>query len=298
VNVVAVIVCYEPDLARLRQTCEALFRSGAAVVLVDNSAPSAVGGPDFADCTVVANGENVGIAQAQNIGIRRAIGDGADVVALFDQDSTIAAGFLEALVRPLRPGTPGVTAPVSCDAAKGFEYPSFRIGRLGLPAKVFRNGAVDPYPVDIVMASGTAVTVETFDRVGMMDEDLFIDSVDTEWSLRCRRRNVPIHVVPTAVMKHSVGSRSVDLRFATVLVHSPVRCYYQIRNCFRLFSKESVPLLFAIRETLTVAAHKALLLLAVPNRSAYLEAFARGFYDGVRGVTGRKGPGRGSLPSR
>ena len=151
-----------------------------------------------------------------------------------------------------------------------------------------RPAEVEPYAVDIVISSGTAATVETFERAGLMDEDLFIDFVDTEWCLRCRRRNIPIHVMPGAVMIHSVGSRSIDLRFTTVSVHSPVRCYYQIRNCFLLFRKESVPLLLAVRETVVVLVHKSLLLLSVSNRGEYLRAFAQGLYDGLIGATGKK----------
>ena len=71
-------------------------------------------------------------------------------------------------------------------------------------------------------------------------------------------------------------------------VHSPLRCYYQIRNCFRLFAKESVPLLLAVREIAVVLMHKILLLMCVANKTTYLKAFFQGVYDGVTGVTGKK----------
>ena len=288
-KVVAVVVCYSPDMAQLRQTCISLFRSNASVVLVDNTEKSYLNASsDFSECTLIINGANVGIARAQNIGIRRAVDSGADVVAFLDQDSSVDPDFLPALLAPLRAGYPGIVAPVSYDAAKGFEYPSLKVSRWGTQQTIYADGRVEPYAVDVVISSGTAATVETFERAGVMDEDLFIDFVDTEWCLRCRRRNIPIHVVPGAVMIHSVGSRSIDLRFATVLVHSPLRCYYQIRNCFQLFRKESVPLLLAVRETVVVLVHKSLLLMCVSNRAAYFKAFAQGLDDGLTGATGKK----------
>ena len=288
-KVVAVVVCYSPDIAQLRQTCLCLLRSNSAVILVDNTEKSYVeGSGEFSDCTVITNGENVGVARAQNIGIRQAVDSGADVVVFFDQDSRIGPGFLPALLAPLTAGYPAVVAPVSYDAAKGFEYPSLKVSKHGLQQKVHVNGRVEPYVVDIVISSGTATTVETFDRAGEMDEEFFIDFVDTEWCLRCRRRNIPIHVVPAAVMIHSVGSRSIDLGFATVSVHSPLRCYYQIRNCLQLFRKESVPLILAARETVVVSVHKILLLMCVSNRAAYIKALAKGLYDGLTGATGKK----------
>jgi rhamnosyltransferase len=258
------------------------------VILVDNSAPSDLAGHGaFPDCITIANGENLGIARAQNIGIERAIDGGADVVVFFDQDSRVAPTLLPALLGSLKPGTAAVVAPVSRDAATGAEYAPTRVSRYGLQEKIFADGRVQPYAVDIVLSSGTAATVEAFARAGVMDEELFIDFVDVEWCLRCRRASVPILVVPSAVMLHSIGNRSIDLRFANVLVHGPARSYYQIRNALRLFGKESVPLLLAAREALFLAVHKSLLLLGVSNRGAYLKAYTQGVYDGLRGVTGR-----------
>jgi rhamnosyltransferase len=289
VNICAVIVCYRPDLGHLRHTCDCLVRTVATVILVDNSEQSSLTGTrHFDDCAVIANQENVGIARAQNMGIARALETGAEVVVFFDQDSKIGPGFLPLLLAELRPGIPAVVAPVVRDSIQGFEHPSSRVSKFGVQRRVYAGERVAPYAVDIVLSSGTTATVETFQRAGLMDEELFIDYVDTEWCLRCRRRNIPIHVVPTAVMEHSVGSRSIDLRVVRVLVHSPLRCYYQVRNCFRLFNRESVPLLLAIREAMLLVMHKSLLIIAVPNRGAYVKACAAGVHDGIMGVTGKR----------
>ena len=118
------------------------------------------------------------------------------------------------------------------------------------------------------------------------DEGLFIDFVDTEWCLRCRSKQISIRVVPSAVMHHRIGSRSISLGVVTVFVHSPIRCYYQLRNCFHLFRKRHVPFVFALRETASVFSNRALLLLFVPNRSAYVKAYFRALRDGAKGVTG------------
>ena len=79
----------------------------------------------------------------------------------------------------------------------------------------------------------------------MFDEGLFIDSVDSEWCLRCRSKQIPIHVVPAAVMRHRVGNRSIRLGRFTILQHNPTRCYYQLRNCFHMMRRKHVP--FALR---------------------------------------------------
>jgi rhamnosyltransferase len=137
-----------------------------------------------------------------------------------------------------------------------------------------------------VISSGTAATREVFEVAGTFDEGLFIDFVDTEWCLRCRSKSISIRVVPSAVMHHRIGSKSINLGITTVFVHSPVRCYYQLRNCFHLFRKGHIPFLFALRETASVFFNRALLLLFVRDRSAYAKAYFRALRDGSRGVTG------------
>ena len=286
---VAVIVCYGPDLGHLRRTCSALIAAGVGVVLVDNTEKSPFDGQtDFVDCTVVVNGANLGIARAQNLGITRALEQGSDAIAFFDQDSKVDELLIRELLRPLGPDRPQVVAPLIRDAARGFEYPSIVITPFGGRRKTYSEGRTEPYSVDVVISSGTVATALTFQRVGMMDEDLFIDLVDTEWCLRCRKHGIRVTVIPKAVLRHSVGSRSFGVGFALVSVHSPLRSYYQIRNCLLLFRKRSVPMLMAVRELTAVLAHKILLLHGVDRRREYLVAYAKGLMDGLVGVTGKK----------
>lgn len=288
-KIYAVIVCYNPDVEVLKSTCGQLAACGAQVILVDNSASSRLSEhPELAHGLIVALGENRGIAHAQNVGIARARDAGADVVVFFDQDSRIEPGFLQALVAPLHGGGARVVAPVYFDASTGHELPSARLSRRGLPSPAFLGSASRPEAVDIVISSGTAATVEVFDRAGVLDEDFFIDYVDTEWCLRCRSRDIPIEVVPAAVMRHSLGQRSVRFGRWTLFVHVPIRCYYQLRNCFLLLRRPHVPALLAWREILSVWCSRLLLLCVVSDRSTYVRLYAAAFWDGIRGTVGRR----------
>lgn len=287
-KIYSVIVCYHPDISKLFQICHRLIHNGCKVILIDNSDQSYIGNcEEFQDCKLLINNENLGIAQAQNIGIKHALKNGADVLIFFDQDSIIGSNFLPTLIEPLDAGVPGVVSPVFYDNDKGFEFPSFRLTKYGTVEKIYSKGKIKPYFVDIIISSGSAATAETFKKSGLMDEDFFIDFVDTEWCLRCRGKKIPIRVVPKAIMKHSVGIRSVDLHFATVIIHSPTRCYYQIRNCFHLFRKNSIPILFALKETITVLIHKLLLLIIVKNKPAYIVPLISAVIQGIKGVTGK-----------
>lgn len=288
-KIYSVIVCYNPDVTNLALLCKTLINSHSIVIVVDNTEKSYLSGSlDFSECKLIALGENTGIAHAQNIGIKYAVKDGADVIVFFDQDSKIENEFISFLLATLKAGEPRVVAPVFFDNDKGYEFPSFRLNRYGLPVKIYRGNKSTPYDVDVITSSGTATTAVTFDITGLMDEDLFIDLVDTEWSLRCRNKKIPIQVVPTAVMRHSIGKTSINFWFMRSFVHSPERCYYQIRNCFLLFKKEHVPILLAFKELITSFIHHTVLIVFMRNRLNYLKNFALAILHGIRGVVGKK----------
>ncbi len=286
-NACSVIVCYRPDLGALRRLCEALQADSPNVVLVDNTERPYLDERQLPQgCRLITLGFNSGIAHAQNVGIDAALADGADAVAFFDQDSSVSPGLLLTLLSALDRDASAIVSPRYFDADTGATLPSLRVNRCGLSRAVHRDASAPTYPVDVVISSGTVATKRVFEVAGKLDESLFIDFVDTEWCLRCRSKNVSIRVVPSASMRHRIGSRSIDLGVTTVMVHSPVRCYYQIRNCFHLLRKRHVPRLFALRETLSTCLNRALLLLLVSDRRRYGRAYWYALRDGIKGVTG------------
>jgi rhamnosyltransferase len=287
-KIYSVIVCYYPDVKNLFQLCQTLINSHSDVIIVDNTEASYISKYNSSPhCTIIPLGENTGIAHAQNIGIRHAIKGGADVIVFFDQDSKIENDFLAFLLAPLKVGEPRVVAPVFFDHAKGYEFPSMRLNKYGLLVKIYKGNSYMPYDVDVIISSGTAATAVTFEIAGLMDEDFFIDFVDTEWSLRCRNKKIPIQVVPTAVMRHSVGETSINFGFMRSFVHNPARCYYQIRNCFLLFKKEHVPILLAFKELIFAFIHHTVLIVFVKNRVNYIKYYSLAVLHGILGVVGK-----------
>ncbi len=288
-SVTCIIVSYRPVVAQLVGLCRCILADGAKAIVVDNTeAPGPISDKLPAGCELIALGTNTGIAHAQNVGVARALDAGAAVLVFFDQDSKIEPGFLHSLLTPLRSGVPCISSPLYVEDDSNVVVPSVRLGRFGLPVAVYQSGRMDPYPVDIVISSGTAATQEVFAVAGGFDEALFIDGVDTEWCLRCRSKQIPIQVVPSAVMRHRIGSRSIRLGRWTVLQHSPVRCYYQIRNCFLLMRRKPVPFAFALRHMLSVLLSRTVLLFFVEDRDTYIKAYIAALHDGINGVAGAR----------
>jgi rhamnosyltransferase len=284
-----IIVCYRPDIARVMSLCDRTLADGAKVILVDNTeAPYLDNDKLPVGCSLITLGYNSGIAHAQNVGVAAALSAGATVLVFFDQDSKVSPGFLKILVAALETGIPQIVSPLCVDDVTGTPLASLGLSRYGLSRPVYQLGSQSRYLVDIVISSGTTATREVFDLAGNFDEDLFIDFVDLEWCLRCRAAQIPIYVIPEAVMRHSIGSRSFRFGPLTVLVHNPTRCYYQIRNSFLLLRKRHIPLIFALKGIGSTVLSRIILLLRIEDRPSYIRAYLSAVRDGLKGVTGAR----------
>jgi rhamnosyltransferase len=300
-RVFAIVVAYHPQEQKLSRLCETLSGSGSQVIVVDNTETDGGRRESAMEYGArIRSGENEGIARAQNIGIARALALGADVVALFDQDSEPDGSFLRRMLVHVSPGAAGVWAPVCRDKTTNEELPSFRLNGLRMASKVFSAGRTGPYAVDLVIASGAVVTAETFTVAGDMDEDFFIDFVDFEWCFRCRGRGVPISVVPDAVLPHSIGERTLNMGIMRGPVHGVARSYYKIRNCFLLFRKPDVPVLYAGSMMISGVVRYLLMLPFLKDRAAYMGTFFRAIGHGLAGVVGKDPAmaGRSGSPGR
>lgn len=283
----AVIVAYHPDGGTLNALCKALQTDGVQVLVIDNTETPELSLGDLpAGTRLNSLGENTGIAHAQNVGIETALEGGAQAVLFLDQDSSIGTGFVRSLIGALTPGLPDIVSPRCIDADTEAELPSESLTRFGFVHPLLCGDSRKPCPTDIVISSGTVATREAIMLAGVLDEDLFIDFVDTEWCLRCRSKQIPIRVVPDAVLFHRIGNQSIKEGALTIMLHGPTRCYYQVRNSIHLFRKRHVPLIFSIRTMLAVLLNRFLLLRHISNRGEYIRAYTHGLRDGLAGVVG------------
>jgi len=286
-NVYIIIVTYYPKIEHLSRICSVLIQNKSHVILVDNSEECILSSlPLKENISIIPLYINSGIAHAQNIGINEALAQGADLVVFFDQDSDIDHNFLLTLISPIIKGMPIVVGPVLIDSKSGNEYPSFEFNKLGLLKKVYGKNKSSPYPVDVIISSGTAVTKEVFSIAGLMDEDFFIDFVDIEWAIRCRSNHIPIFINPSAVMKHTIGICNIDLKIINTVIHNPARTYYKTRNPLLFLRKEHVPFLLGIKEIMAALTHQFFQLFFVRNKNEYIKSYFSAIVDGIMGVKG------------
>lgn len=231
-NVLAIVVSYNPDDEFNSRLAKAKLFFGR-VLVVDNGSSDTVFSKisRFAATSgidVIRNAENAGLARALNQGIAFAESSDAEFVYTFDQDSSCEEGYHEAMMSALR-------------------LPMLKTGDIGLLSPVYRDeqsGVVTRYAtrainaeiaeIPFTLTSGNLVPLETFRRIGGFDESLFIDYLDYDFCLRCRKNKLGLYEVRNAVLNHNLGrSELKTLPFGRnffVTHHSALRRYYITRN--------------------------------------------------------------------
>src|SRR6185369_4358395 len=245
---------------------------------------------------LVVLGENLGVAAAQNRGIGRAQELGCTHVLLLDQDSIPSADMVARLLAAeascaAKGNKVGVVGPRFIDPDTGAE--TWFHGRGPLRYRYLRCNGPDPVVrADLLIASGMLIRCEVLADVGGMDEELFIDLVDSEWCLRAASAGYVIFGACDALMCHSIGGRSAKTpggvgRRGTFPVHPPLRYYYMFRNSLLLVLRADIPSWWKLNNAMELL----FLLLCVPfvasGRISPLSMMMQGLVDGLRGRKGR-----------
>lgn len=300
-RVVAVVVTYRPEPDALGTLLASLADQVAGIVIVDNGSGMALAA--WLEAHAPANsvpvflGENRGLATAQNLGVARARGLGADYVLFSDQDSLPAPDMVECLLAAARAkqdaGIPlASVGPRYFDTLQGRLSPFVRVR--GLRVRRFDCAAADQVvEVDHLISSGSLIPMAALDAVGPMRDELFIDYVDTEWSLRAWRAGYRSFGVCRATMRHGLGDRPYRLLGRYVPIHSALRHYYLFRNTIWLYRQGWIPWTWKVATARRMFLKLMFFAIVPKDRWRRVRMMSRGMWDGLRGRMGRfdEGPG-------
>lgn len=271
----AVVLAYHPH-DEILANIDALLRQVSHVFVVNNSPDDAshalLRGLDVAKVTVLEQEGNVGVGAGFNAGMRAALAGDVDYVWIFDQDSTVAEGMLDALL----------VAESRTDVAVGIVGPALRAAETGNVYDADRGTGSGP--VDTLISSGALFSRALLERIGLHDEALFIDYVDHDISLRARAAGFENLKVFDTLLDHRFGdSTPARLLWRKVYIanYSPMRMYYMSRNRIILARR------FGggrwLRHDLRYAVKAwAKVVLCERNRPAKIRAALRGLRDGIR----------------
>jgi GT2 family glycosyltransferase len=208
----------------------------ARTILVDNGSSDGTAEAvreRFPDVELIVNERNLGFAEGNNVGLRRAQELGADYAFLLNNDTVVDQEAIRILVEEAeaRPAA-GALSPLLF-----FAEPDDLVWYAGAewnpdrghnpPHEGYRQPAAAGLsePRRVSRASGAAMLVrrEVLERVGLLDTDLFLHVEDVEWSLRIQRGGYEIWFVPASRIWHKVSADSGG-------EDSPTVAYYRARN--------------------------------------------------------------------
>jgi rhamnosyltransferase len=281
-RVCAVVVTYNPHPTFMGNIA-AVGAQVNHIVVVDNGSSDETGQhlkvlEARADCTVIRNPQNLGIAVALNLGVKYAMDAGFDWVATFDQDSRVSDGFISQMLESYRqashPEKVAIIAPTYVDRESGVYAPVTRA----------RGGEILT-----TMSSGSMMPSSTIRYLGTFDESLYMDYVDIEFCLRARRMGMRILQSP-AVLFHSLG-RITHHRFFgrdfAATNHAAGRRYYITRNRLRLLMNYATDWPWMWRESKAILSETVKIALVEDNKWRKFRAVIMGTIDALSGKAGK-----------
>jgi GT2 family glycosyltransferase len=215
------------------KSLEAVDYPSFDVLVVDNG--SVDGSPAriraaYPDVTLIENEHNLGFAAGNNVGIERALADGADYVLLLNNDTEVAPNLLRALV-DVAESDPriGAVGPkiYYYDQANIIWSAGGAVNRHGEPRhlqenQVDRGSADAPRDVDYVTGCALMVRRQVVEALGPLDARFFIYFEETEWCARMRHAGFRVVYVPQARMWHKISmtARTTSRRYLYLMTRN------------------------------------------------------------------------------
>lgn len=297
-RVCAVCVTYNPSRAGVERVVDATIKQVSGFVVVDNgSNPEQrawlVSLSESRGFRLILLQENRGVAAALNRGVDAAVEGRFDAVLLLDHDSVPDVDMVERLVEATvdlqqSGNRVGAVGPQCVDASTGRSAPFVRLGWFGLRRQLCDEGGTS-CRADLLITSGSLIRSAVLEKVGPMDESLFVDHVDTEWCLRARAAGFRQYGVCRARLLHSLGERGQVIWWfghRVVHLHSAPRLYYYVRNAILLMRRSFSPWPWILAESVRVTALIVFYLTWPSSRRDYARMIGRGILDGLSGVAG------------
>lgn len=286
-NLDLVIVTYNPDISLLELVIKSISCQVRNVIIVDNSPvlSNDLQRQSKNNVKIISLLDNKGIAYAQNIGIKECINLNADFILLSDQDTIYPDLFVSNMFKGVDVDFAAIS-PLFNDIHQTKSTQGFIEKSLFGFKKFYPNEGL--HNVFQTIASGCILNVKHLEKIGLMDENLFIDWVDIEWCWRASNKGYKLIGNANVIISHQLGDGSVNLGFREVNLRSPFRHYFITRNAFYL-SLYCKDLGFIHKAILFIKSFRYLLgfpILSKPH-FVHLRYTLRGFYHGIKGELGR-----------
>ena len=190
---------------------------------------------------LIVTGANIGFSAGNNVGIKKALKMGAEVVYIINNDTIVDPNLFFRAYRYV--AGKNRIAGAKIYYAKGYEYHEsqknqgniiwYAGGFFDWSMAVSRHYGIDEEdhgqydkikPVDFITGCFIAVPRAVFKKIGMLDEPFFLYLEDSDFSLHAKSAGIEVMYNPTLVLHHCNGGSTGAA--------SPLVDYYMTRNRF------------------------------------------------------------------
>jgi len=283
-KIYTILVAYNPKGDELPLAVARLKQQTDMVVICNNSDYDI----EFIDDKVkVFNfGENLGIAKAQSIGMKWAFENGADFILQMDQDSEPDEKLVENLMYcyeelSVKGYDIGLVGPQDYDK----DTQKINKGRIKKGLYIEDTNYVF---MDQTLSSGSLIPKKTYDKIGGMNDGLFIDAVDEEYCWRITQAGMKVVKNNDALLAHKIGEGEQNIIGSlNLVISSPIRYYYQFRNVILLSTYSYAPVYWRVSMLVKIVLKLIVFPFRVKNGDKIFKYMIKGIKDGILRRYGR-----------
>ena len=197
------------------------------VIVVDNNSDDISQLMDYktaeTNIIYIKNDRNLGYSGGNNVGIRKALQNGADWVLLLNNDTWVESLFTGRL-KAILEGKEGIVG-LALDEGERTAFGGLVQWLKPTLIHLSTSQVDNTKSVDKLYAIGGAMLIHksVFDKVGLLDENYFLYFEDADFCHRARKARIPISFLSKTRISHSVSA-------STKKLGSPMLLRYHYRN--------------------------------------------------------------------
>lgn len=224
--------------------------------------------------------QNLGFAGGNNVGIKWALENDYDYIALLNNDTVIDSKLFENLLAEANGNT--VVAPYMYyhGSPKDLWYGGGNLNRWTGNAKHIYTFSEKPFECTLVTGCCFMAHRSIWEKVGMLDDSYFMYNEDADYSIRLMQNGIRLKVVPQAKLWHKVGKSSGGET-------SPFSCYYITRNRLHLLKTYRNFFKLTAYPFTILTRYLWILRMLKAGKKNSAKAFMQGIKDFKKGLMGK-----------
>jgi len=278
-DICCIIITYNPS-NELEKLLNIIINQVSKIIIIDNFSKEEnykliQSSKQFDKITIIRNNFNLGIAKALNQGLSFAKELGFNWAITFDQDTIPFSDIVDTLL----------------DVYNDF-FEKDLIGAIGVNSIDINNNLYltprqgSSYSIrEYVITSGTLLSLQSFTDINGFFDDLFIDNVDIDYSIRLKLNGKISLLTSKCGMVHKPGN-SISKKYFGINIesfnHNSLRKYYMSRNNFILTKKYIFRLpLFILKMNFFYLISLLKMIIVENDRRRKIKFTFKGIYDGL-----------------